>query len=282
MFKNKYCKHLLTAVLVVLFILSFSFSCFASATQTIRFVDSYSTFFCIGGGAYYKIEVSKSYREFNGRGASCFTFPAAEHDMQKLITFQPAVSLTTNTAYKGSFSICNDFDLDCSLAVIVVFLDENDDAFEQLTLFEGAFSNSYLDIPFNFSVGNYGKSFTAVIELLIICDDYVALIPQTIALTDMSLSVDSPLYGDHFTPPDNNVGTIITDLGGVINNLPPPMVDEASDLFQFDFNGLAVGFSTFSNVFSLFLYGLGIGPLVLFSLAVGLAVYILGKRLENA
>lgn len=297
---KRYSKHLFILLTSFILIFSFQFNTFAvSTSSTLRFYDTSFKAYA-NGLSSDKIDVTnKVTKSYSNSGKyTSFSFPkyddvgavglALKLDSGFNVDLYPGESYSFNFRYAQRLNSLNWFKLS-----VYYYTGNNPNSSSDwvegenlfiYTLYE-QFDNTFTtwkNVNGTFTVPTFNSSFYSSFVLEYINNDVAgSSLNQILYLGDFSYSLSSPLYGEHYNPPDTNISSNIDDYNDIVSSLPTVDSDNLSDLMSsFDISDFSKAFDCFNTVFDNFISSLNLTHVLLFTLTFGLGIYVLGRRLK--
>lgn len=181
---------------------------------------------------------------------------------------------------RGGF--CSSFDLaaDIEMVSISVLFFENAELVASAVLFEGALevpTNEWRFLDLSMSVPDVSGVFDAKFYIQYRTGNGSSSGTQKIFLTDFEFMLDDP-YSGAVNTPDSGLGNASDDLESAMGELPTLNQDEYNGLFEFDFSSFNNSLSFIRTNFDKIMDISGMGTILTFTLAMGFAIYIIGKK----
>lgn len=288
-FKSKY-KHLLSFLITVLILIAFNLNVFAA-----------SSFTCdLNTGTYkaYKTDVTSENNNVTnqvGRGRisagpsddkrSCtaFAFPSSLASYRKILLISSDVPLYPGYEYivSGSVYVSSSASTTVDVSFISSISPNNNDEGLFLTLYNGSVNNSkWVDFRYNLVLPDTVQSDYNSYISIILSQNPTVLITTYFYFTDIKFEINDPLYGDHYSEPDlSEAEEQLSEYDDVMNELPTIDQSQIDDLMDFDFSGFSNSLSFIRSTFDELTSISQISAVLIFALTIGLATYILGRRL---
>ena len=108
---------------------------------------------------------------------------------------------------------------------------------------------------------------------------YTTLINNLFSISDISITPVGPLYGEHIDTPDStDLENSIDEYEDVMSQLPTINGDELDNLMNFDFSSFTDGLAFVRDMFNRTMSVFGFNAVLVFALTIGLATYIVGRK----
>lgn len=293
MFKTKYKKHLLTLIVTVLLLVSINLNSFALSSLTVDFnKGSYRASIVTSSGVSDVTRTTARGRvTYKGVPCTAFQYNSSYEYNHKILLVGADISFYSDTQYKfsGKFACQNSFLPDEMLFSLTVYItNSSGESLPLIPLLNDFHCSSTTDNWTTFNgtfrfpdTAGYNESFQ--LFLIVIFTTYPTNIPNTLYyLSDVVFEIDDPMYGQHYTPPDNPMNDMNDKIESVDKDLPTiDDVDLSGLMNSFDFSEYNQGFSSFNDVFSKVLTATNMTSVLLFTLTFGLGIYIIGRRLRG-
>lgn len=297
-FLKKNNKKLLFAFLCVFLLISFNVNTFAASLHQVCNLDegSYKAYvreLDSSGNVLSSSDVTSSTGRgratVNGRSCTAFRYDKAYKAYQKHLECGVDMALYPGYQYNYSGAFSTNYNLKSqsqfSISVFFIMTDGTNDF--SVTLYQGSFNNSdgsaasWTDFSGNFIIPNNfsGNLQGALLIMVNALGSDSAWVAHDLYFTDFSFDVDHPLYSSQDPEPDPS--NPFDDFDSSSSDLPDSSDVDLEDLMTFDFSDFTEGFSAVNKIFDRVTDALAIKPVILFCLTLGLATYIIGRKLSN-
>lgn len=282
---NKH-KHLVTLFVSVLLLISLNFNTFAAETKVVsfnncEFISSYNP---TSGGSTDITDVTVrtySQQSVGNQTMYCttFKFPTVYSSFRKSILCNPVLNLYTNTRYNFDVYVrVGSSSGTCSVLVQLWFANSQNEAVDAFTIYDNEnVSTSYWQhINADFTTTNVSGS-TKCIMVFIIASNYKT---DTFIVSDMNIkNIDPIATGKPIeTPSDDELKNAIDNYDDVMSQLPSINGDELDNIMNFDFSAFTDGMSFVRELFERVMSTFGFNSILVLALTIGLATYIIGRK----
>ena len=288
---NKH-KHLLFFPVLLLLLISLNLNVFASTSVTVHFyVCDYSAFYNPASGGSKDITSSTTRSvitaEIYKTEYTCtqYKFSTSYAGFRKGIICNPVLNLYTDTNYTydmyvrvGDLSGCK-----CSFVIQLWFSNSDDELVDIIEICNKSNlnSNAWQRLQGSFKTPNLSGSVKCFMMFMATEDtNSTNLSGNFFTLSPMTIEIDDPfLTGTPIeTPSDEDLNNALKDYDDVMSQLPSINGDELDNLMNFDFEQFTAGMSFVRDLFERTMSTFGFNAVLVFALTIGLATYIIGRR----
>ena len=284
-------KHLFTFIVTLVLLFSLNLNTFAVTNHTVNFYpyDFIAYYNPSSGGATNCTDTTKKSNmtsTINGTQyhVTQYKFSSLYSLYRKSLISGADLQIYTDTDYKFDFYIrCGEVS-GCNSSVLVTLVFANDsDAGAVVTIFEkdNFQSNSWLHCTGSFKTPDLSGSVSCAMVVQVAQEpNSNNLCGNIIQLSDMNLVLDDPLLNGTpiETPSTDDLDNALNDYEDVMSGLPSVDGEELDRLMNFDFDSFTAGMSFVRDMFDRTLSVFGFSTVLSFALAIGLATYIIGRR----
>lgn len=282
-------KHLATPFVLLVLFIALNVNTFAVSSYTVNFYDS--NYVCtakINGNVVNvtnscKLTEGKNPCPLNNRHYVVYSYSNSLSEQTSIATGAD-LGLYTNTQYKYDFAvqfIGGVFAHKRNINVFITFANDSGDS-DMIQLYSGDnVSQEWINCSGTFVTPNLTGNVVCamVIQLSQIQTESTSSNNFICKLTDMSIIIDSPLYGESIsTPDDSELKEVIGDYNDISDQLPKFDKNQLDRLLNFDFSGFTDGMQFVRDLFDRTTATFGITSVIIFALSIGLVTYILGRR----
>lgn len=265
---------------------------YAARPQSVTINFSQQSFSClasISNADNVDITKSVSVRRVteHGREYSLFDTPVEYARYAKLFTFDLyGLKLKTDTDYQFSFPFFQNYTSPTSVFVQIYFKNTatgTTEHFEVVNVESKSLNYAY-DNVFTGTVHTPSISGSYQVNLLVMLssDGGNSAVSQKFWFGDCSFVLDSPLYGDHYEGDTSDIDDINNQIEAIEGQLPNmDDVDLSGLLDPSQLDAYINGFEAVNASFGRIVDAFELAPIILFSLAIGLCNYLLGRRLSS-
>lgn len=295
MFKSPFqlnIKHLCSFFVTLVLFIALNVNTFAVSSYTVNFYDSnYVCTAVINGKATNVTSLTKltdsgtKVSPLNNRHYVSYSFNSSQSSQTSIATGAD-LGLYTNTQYKYDFGvrfIGGTKNHERNINVFITFANDAGDS-DIVQLYSGEkVSQEWINCSGTFVTPNMTGNVVCamVIQLGQLKTESTTTNNFICNLTDMSVTVDSPLYGESInTPDDSKLQEVIGDYNEISDQLPKLDKDQIDGILNFDFSGFTDGMQFVRDLFDKITSSLGITSVLVFALSMGLVTYILGRRVS--
>ena len=282
-------KHLLTALVSLVLILSLNINAFASSSYSIDLSDCrhYCSYVnASGDNVDISNNIAKSESNITldnvNQHYTKFTFNALYSAFTKSVGLYPDLQLHTKTDYKYSYYVRFGETSNCECVVIgfITFSNGNETKSIFICPEDKIFaSNTWHKFEGSFTTPDMSGNVVASLTFVLTQTNDSGLVGNTFSITDVSFTVDSPLYGETIGTPDtDNFNDNLQNYDDLIGSLPKVDGGQINDLMNFDFGSFIDGMNFVRDMFDRTLMAFNFNSVLLFSLVFGLACLILGRK----
>lgn len=269
-------KHLFSILITLVLLFSLNLNTFASSYSSVIVDFTKQNFLAYSNGSAVS-GVSVSSKSNDSIGHYCnYQFPFGVHNSYMVVSGSPDLYLYLDTQYEFEFyTICpTDYSFNLNFAfsnddnVVVEGLTLVDDTFKggQYNLHKGVFNIDKIE-----DVTKYAFIFSIVTNEDSLVDFF--------SVSDLKINAIGPLYGEPIITPDtDNLENTLDDYENVMNELPSINGDELDSLMNFDFSSFTDGLAFVRDMFNRTMSVFGFNAVLVFALTIGLATYIVGRK----
>lgn len=195
------------------------------------------------------------------------------------------LDLYTDTEYEFDFQIKisdSSDTLGCNITLYVG--DASNEVGEIITLYNepsgGLKGDTWHTVKGKFKVPNLSGSIKyAMVVILGDTEGSKTIYDNIFYITDMNINPISPLHGEPCTPADTDeLVNSLREYENSINQLPSINAEDIDILFDFNFDSYTAGMNFVKDMFDNILRVIGFQGVLNFALIIGLATYILGRK----
>lgn len=285
---NKH-KHLVTLFVSVLLLISLNLNSFAVETKYIDFNNcDYSAFYnpTSGGSKDITSTTVRKSEHITSQGldlmGSTFTFPVTYKNLRKGIVLNPILNLYTGNRYNFDMYLCVGSSAGtCSVLIQLWFSNSNDEVVNAVTIYdnENVSTAFFQKISGEFTTPDTSGA-TKCFMMFIIASEYST---NSFTLSNMNIkNVDPIATGKPIvTPSEDDLKNAIDNYDSIIDSFPKIDGEELDNSFNFDFQPFVGGMQAVRTLFNRVMSVLGFNAVLLFSLSIGLATFIIGRKLGD-
>lgn len=280
-------KHLFSFVVTLVLLFSLNLNVFASTSNTVCFADSdyLCTYYSATGAdvtctSTTSVSTSTYVIDSVSYNTSVFKFPSVSANLEKSIISNADLDIYTNTKYKYDFYVKLGNSSGSIGQVNIFIFYYVDGAFNSSTSLyqaESVSTNSWTKVSGSFQTPDLTGNVTcAVMFSFGVYEDS----GRYFYLTDAVFTLDDPLLNGTpiGTPSTDDLNGAIEDYENVMNELPSIDGEELDRLLNFDFDSFTSGMSFVRDMFDRTMSVFGFTSVLSFALAIGLATYLIGRK----
>lgn len=211
-------------------------------------------------------------------------FPSYTVGYEKNIACNAHLNLYTNATYniKSIFRVGNSTNGNVTCLVFLRFRNVIEGP-QSIYLFNryDLKSGTWYYIDKTFKIPDFTGDTSCILEIVFSNDDTSFLASAGLfKITDFVITLDDPvLTGTPITTPSTEeLENTLNDYYDVMDSLPQVDENELSDLMEFDFDSFTDGMSFVREMFERTMNTFGFNAVLVFGLTVGLATYIIGRK----
>lgn len=282
---NKH-KHLVTLFVSVLLLISLNLNTFAVETKLVDFNNcEYSSFYnpSSGGSNDITSTTTRKSEHITSQGldlmGTTFTFPVTYKNLRKGVILNPELNLYTGNRYSFDMYIrVGSSSGSCSVLIQLWFANSNNEATEIFTIYdnENVSTAYYQKLSGEFTTPNDSGT-TKCFMMFIIASNYST---NTFTLSNMNIiNIDPVSTGKPIeTPSDDDLKNAIDNYDDVMSQLPSINGDELDNIMNFDFSAFTDGMGFVRELFERVMSTFGFNSILVLALTIGLATYIIGRK----
>ena len=281
-------KHLFSIVLTLVLLFSFNLNTFASSGLYSFYDYDFVASATINGATsnvtdYVKKTRSTNYAD-NGRLYTSYSFNFSNAASYMSVNTGVQLDMYTVTEYNYDFQFKIISSSHSSTVNITLFVDDSADSGDTiLQLFNNKNlpGGQWVNISGKFKTPDIVGTAQYVI-LVQIGDNngtYTSLLNNLFSISDISIAPVGPLYGKPIETPDTgDLENSLKDYEDVMSQLPEIDGEELDRLLNFDFSAFTDGMNFVRDMFNRTMSVFGFNAVLAFALAIGLATYIIGRK----
>lgn len=283
-------KHLFSFALTLVLLFSLNLSAFATTSNVVKFSEADNTIlYYLSSGSEVNCtsttSVTTGVQNIEGYdlNTSVFRFPAIAANYQKNILSNADLDIYTNTKYKYDFYVkLGNTSGSTGVVGIYIFyyVDGEFNSSTPLYEAENVDTNLWTKISGSFQTPDLSGNVTC--SVLFAFGTYEDS-GRYFYLTDATFTLDDPLInGKPITNPDtDDLDNIIGEYDNTLNQLPSIKDYNTDELFNFNADSYTGGMSFIRLMFNNFLEQAGMTSVLIFALTIGLATYVIGRKVGN-
>lgn len=284
-------KHLFYFPTILVLLFSLNLNTFASTSYSVSLADT--NFVC----SYYNssegnvtctnsTEIVKTDLELFGFSypSTVIVFPTASIGSEKSFVTDAYLGLYTDTSYNLDFYFCigtSTSNANCSCSIYLFYYLDGTDSQTALYARENLKCGTWYHVNTNFVTPDItGKFSCALLCSFLSSDTYFSSGAGRFGITDLTFTVDDPLINGTpiTTPSTEELENTLNEYEEVMGALPQVDENELADLMEFDFDSFSDGMSFVREMFERTMNTFGFNAVLVFALTVGLATYIIGRK----
>ncbi len=284
---TEYGKKLLFSFVTLLLLVSFNLNTFAATSNTVNFssADNTCLYYLTSGSEVNctsATSVSTSAYEIEGSSynTSVFRFPSVSANLQKVIMSSADLNIYTNSKYNFDFYVkLGNTSGSTGIVNISIFyyVDGNFNSTTVLYSSENVTTNSWINVSGNFQTPDLTGNVTCAVLFTFSENEDNS---RYFYLTDATFTLDDPLLNGEpiGTPSTDDLNGTLDEYEDVMSGLPEVDSDKLDELMNFDFDSFTAGMSFTRDMFETVMTSFGFTSVLTFSLAIGLATYVIGRK----
>lgn len=280
-------KHLFSFFITLVLLFSLNLNAFAVNSNVVHFGDYSFT-------AYYfpndtmtdctsKVTRGNSNQSINGVSIVCTSYLfSGTSSYDKLLNTGADLGLYTDTQYNFNFytkvGLRSGYKYNFLIQLIV--MNENEEGI-YVTLYDGKDldTNTWNKVEGSFKTPDISGNVTASLIIMLRTTETDST-SNMMYLSDMTLTLDDPLInGKPITTPDtDDLNGTLSEYDNVVGSLPSIDKNETDKLFDFNVDSYTASLNFIKDMFDNILEVFGFASIVTFALCIGLATYIIGRK----
>lgn len=280
-------KHLFTFLVTLVLLFSLNLSVFATTSNVVKFseADNTITYYLSSGSEINctsTTTVSNSVENVEGYdlNTSSFKFPSISANLQKVIISNADLDIYTNTKYKFDFyvKLGNTSGSTGTVGIFIFYyVDGEYNSSTQLFLNENVSTNLWTKVSGSFQTPDLTGNVSCSVMFSFSANEDSG---RYFYLTDATFTLDDPLLnGDPIgTPSTDDLNGTLDEYEDVMSGLPEVDSDKLDELMNFDFDSFTAGMSFTRDMFERVMSTFGFTSVLTFALAIGLATYVIGRK----
>ena len=277
-------KHLLTALVSLVLVLSLNINVFAS--DLISFYDyDFNAYYQTDSGSVNCTSTTAKSRPSstadNGRLYTQYVFTLGGLN-DRIIMTGADLDLYTNTEYEFDFQFFVSGSSCPTDVLITLWVSSQNDEGTIITIYDadGLESKKWINCQGTFKTPDFsGNVQYAMLVQLRENENSNGTTGARFCISDMACNPVGPLYGEEIMTPDtDDLSGNIQNYDDLIDSLPTVDSAQINDLMNFDFGSFIDGMNFIRDMFDRTLMTFNFNSVLLFSLVFGLACLILGRK----
>lgn len=283
-------KHLFYFPTILVLLFSLNLNTFAATSYSVSLADS--DYVCSYGeddalvDCTSSTEVAVSTLNVDGvpYSSSVFVYPTSSITHKKLLISSAPLGLYTDTMYKFfcifRLGVNTSYTASCSIQ-INYYVDGEFKSYTTLHSRDDMKTGTWYYIDKALKTPDYsGNVSCSVLIGFSSSDTSFSAGSGRFTITDLTFTVDDPLINGTpiTTPSTEELENTLNEYEEVMGALPQVDENELADLMEFDFDSFSDGMSFVREMFERTMNTFGFNAVLVFALTVGLATYIIGRK----
>jgi len=211
-----------------------------------------------------------------------FSFPSIFSVFPKSVTLNPDLNLYTKTDYKYSYYVRfgDTADCECTVIAFITFSNGSESQTISISTNDLLTSNTWVKCEGSFTTPDMSGNVNAKLTFVLGQNNDGSVVGNNFYCTFIDFFVDDPLLnGTPITPADTSgLTAIMGDYDNTIDKLPSIKDYDTDSLFDANFDSYTSAMNFIKQLFENFIDFSGMGAVLTFALAIGLATYVIGRK----
>lgn len=280
-------KHLFSFFITLVLLFSLNLSAFASNSNVVKFSEADNTFlYYLSSGSEINCTstttVTTGVENVEGYdlNTSSFRFPSVSANLQKVIMSSADLDIYTNTKYKFDFyvKLGNTSGSTGTVGIFIFYYINGEyNSSTQLFFNENVSTNLWTKVSGSFQTPDLTGNVTCSVMFTFSANEDSG---RYFYLTDATFTLDDPLVNGKpiTTPNTDDLNGTLSEYDNVVGSLPSIDKNETDKLFDFNVDSYTASLNFIKDMFDNILEVFGFASIVTFALCIGLATYIIGRK----
>ncbi len=269
---KKYVKHSLTFLVIVVLLISLNLNAFCAPASVTFNLYEFKNF----------ITPSLNLKEYTYMDKHCtrIQVPTTASSMVLSSYYKVPDGLTIGSSYTVNFSV-NRSTGDTLFRLLLIDKVDGSSSDKNFPIVDAVEiknnTGRWVDYSFQFK---YPEMFNGIPCYLVFQTLSSKSVSTVFYISDIVFTDNSPFSGNINTPDTSDFNNSLDQLEQFENDLPQIDKEQFNSLFNFDFSRFTSSMAFIRNMFDRTVEALNFDAVLLFALAIGLATYIIGKKVK--